>query len=83
MGIQGPYKVGFAETFPPGAGLLNGVQPMWEYDRGTPVEKRRQERDKVSGLPLWQMDGRVRICRRLVRAAPHASRVGPASWPVR
>lgn len=55
MAIQGPLKVDFGEVFPFGAYLVGAVEPVRDFEAsraGAPV----QQRDKTSGLPLWQVD---------------------------
>jgi hypothetical protein len=55
MAIQGPLKVEFGEVFPYGAYLVGAVEPVRDFEAsraGAPV----QQRDKTSGLPLWQVD---------------------------
>ena len=52
MAINGPYPVDSAALFPCGLYALGNVSAVTVYQSEPPV----QERDKVSGLPLWQVD---------------------------
>jgi hypothetical protein len=56
MGVSGPYEVDPRRQFPFGLGLLSEVSAVLEFDRKKAVKDRRQERDKVTGLPLWSAD---------------------------
>ena len=53
MAMVTPLPVGFAQVFPEGAFVTGDVEPVRDFDaKGSlPVQKR----DKVSGLPMWQV----------------------------
>ncbi len=55
MAVQGPFKVESAEVFPHGLGVVSAVSARNEFGAGT-KENPVQERDKVTGLPVWQVD---------------------------
>lgn len=55
MAVQGPFKVECGELFPYGLGVLGEVEPQADFERSS-KDNRVQARDKVSGLPVWQVD---------------------------
>lgn len=52
MAINGPFKVQSAELFPHGAYAVSEVAAANVFKSEPPV----QERDRVSGKPLWSLD---------------------------
>lgn len=57
MAIQGPFTVEFGQAFPHGAGLIGDVVAVSEFNAEPDRQGNRpQTRDKVSGLPVWQVD---------------------------
>lgn len=59
MALQGAIPVQFGQVFPHGAFVVGEVEPINDFEKST-REKPVQDRDKVTGLPLWQvpvMDG--------------------------
>ena len=52
MAVNGPYTVDSTAVFPCGLFALGAVSKVTVYKSEPPV----QERDKASGLPLWQVD---------------------------
>ncbi|HEY9412279.1 MAG TPA: hypothetical protein VIP77_22055 [Jiangellaceae bacterium] len=59
MAITGGIPVEFGQVFPHGAYVVGEVAPINDFEKST-KDKPVQDRDKVSGLPLWQvpvMDG--------------------------
>src|SRR4051794_12974261 len=52
MAVNGPYPVDSAALFACGLYALGDVSAVTVYKSDPPV----QERDKVSGLPMWQFD---------------------------
>lgn len=55
MGVSGPFKVESSEIFPHGLGVVSAVSAKNEFGAGT-KENPVQERDKATGLPIWQVD---------------------------
>lgn len=55
MGASGPFKVESSDAFPHGLGVVSVVSPRNEFGAGT-RENPVQERDKDTGLPIWQVD---------------------------
>src|SRR6478609_691717 len=55
MAVQGPFNVEFGEIFTHGAGIVSAVSERNEFGAGT-KENPVQERDKATGLPIWQVD---------------------------
>ncbi len=55
MAMQGGFRVACADLFPHGLGVVGAVTASDDFDAST-RERRVQARDKVSGLPLWQVD---------------------------
>ena len=55
MGVSGPFKVESSEVFPHGLGVVSAVSAKNEFGAGT-RENPVQERDKQTGLPVWQVD---------------------------
>ena len=55
MAVQGPFKVDSVELFSFGAGVVGAVTAKNEFGAGT-KQNPVQERDKETGLPVWQVD---------------------------
>lgn len=55
MAVQGPFKVEFDELFAHGLGAVSSVSARNEFGAGT-KENPVQERDKITGQPVWQLD---------------------------
>jgi hypothetical protein len=55
MAIQGPIPVDFAHAFPRGAFAGGAFEPVRDFD-ASKDGRFVQSKDKVSGLPLWQVD---------------------------
>jgi hypothetical protein len=55
MAVQGPIPVEFGYAFPRGAFAAGGFEPVRDFD-ASKDGRFVQSRDKVSGLPLWQID---------------------------
>ena len=55
MALSGPIKVACLDLFPHGLGVVGAVTASDDFEAST-KERRVQARDKVSGLPLWQVD---------------------------
>ena len=55
MAVNGPFKVECGELFPHGLGVVGAVTQLDDFDAST-REARVQARDKVSGLPVWQVE---------------------------
>lgn len=55
MSVQGPFQVDCRSVFPFGVGVVGAVSPMADFDRST-REKRVQQRDRDTGLPVWRID---------------------------
>ena len=55
MAIQGPFKVGCADVFPHGVGIVGAVIPLVDFDRST-KENKVQQLDKESHIPVWTVD---------------------------
>ena len=55
MAIQGPFKVGCADVFPHGVGIVGAVTPLVDFDRST-KENKVQQLDKESHIPVWTVD---------------------------
>lgn len=55
MAVQGPFKVECGDLFLHGLGVLGEVEPQPDFERSS-KDNRVQARDKVSGLPMWQVD---------------------------
>lgn len=55
MAVQGPFKVESVEVFSHGLGVVGAVTARNEFGAGT-KENPVQERDKETGLPIWQVD---------------------------
>jgi hypothetical protein len=54
MAVNGPYAVDSGQVFPYGLALVSEITKALEYDENRPREERRQDRDKDTGLPLWE-----------------------------
>jgi len=52
MAVQTPIPVGFEDVFPHGAFAMD-VSSMDDFDK--PQDTDRQQRDKVTGLRMWQV----------------------------
>ncbi len=55
MAVQGPFKVESSELFSHGLGVVSAISARNEFGAGT-KENPVQERDKATGLPIWQVD---------------------------
>ena len=55
MAMQGGFKVMCGDLFPFGLGVVGAVTASDDFDASS-KGRRVQARDKVSGLPLWQVD---------------------------
>ena len=55
MAMQGGFKVACGDLFPFGLGVVGAVSASDDFEASS-KERRVQARDKVSGLPLWQVD---------------------------
>lgn len=55
MAVQGPFKVDFDAVFPCGIGAVSPVTARNEFGAGT-KENPVQERDKITGDLVWQVD---------------------------
>lgn len=57
MAVKSPFPMEFGALFPLGAGVVGEVSPVFVFDEKAPRDAPKiQERDKDSGLPLWQVD---------------------------
>ncbi|WP_162453869.1 plasmid replication, integration and excision activator [Phytoactinopolyspora mesophila] len=54
MALQGAIPVEFGAVFPHGAFVIGEVTAEADFDAST-KDNRVQKRDKVSGLPVWQV----------------------------
>lgn len=54
MAINGPYAVDSATLFPHGLALVGEITRSLEYDPDRPREDWRHDRDRDTGLPLWE-----------------------------
>lgn len=55
MALNGPIKVACLDLFPHGLGVVGAVTASDDFEASS-KERRVQARDKVTGLPLWQVD---------------------------
>jgi len=55
VAIQGGFKVACGDLFPFGLGIVGAVTSSDDFEASS-KERKVQARDKVSGLPLWQVD---------------------------
>jgi len=55
MALQGPIPVEFGTVFPGGAYAAGGFEMVRDFDRSQ-GDRVVQQRDKVSGLPLWVVE---------------------------
>lgn len=55
MALNDPYEVDCGRQFPAGLTMLGDVQQVKVFQKSVAVELRPQERDRDSGLPLWQV----------------------------
>lgn len=55
MAVQGPFEVECNKVFTHGVLLVGDLTPVVDFEAST-KENRVQARDKVTGLPLWQVD---------------------------
>jgi hypothetical protein len=55
MAMQGGFKVACGDLFPFGLGVVGAVTASDDFEASS-KERKVQARDKVSGLPLWQVD---------------------------
>ena len=53
MAISGPYAVDCGTLFPYGLALVGEITKALEYDADRPREEWRHDRDRDTGLPLW------------------------------
>ncbi len=56
MAVQGPIPVEFAQVFPRGLFAAGTFEPVRDFDASKAGGRFVQSKDKVSGLPLWQVD---------------------------
>ena len=88
MAVSGPFVVDVAQQFPFGLALVSEITKSLEYDPGVKREERRQDRDKDTGLPLWEcsvldLDPSVSYEGKtfVVRIASDVQPVAPAAVP--
>lgn len=88
MAVSGPFAVDVAQQFPFGLALVSEITKSLEYDPGVKREERRQDRDKDTGLPLWEcsvldLDPSVSYEGKtfVVRIASDVQPVAPAAVP--
>src|SRR5690242_9828105 len=55
MAVQGPIPVDFGYAFPRGAFVAGSFEPVRDFD-ASKDGRFVQSKDKLSGLPLWQID---------------------------
>jgi len=55
MAVQGPIPVEFAQVFPRGLFAAGTFEPVRDFE-ASKAGRFVQSKDKVSGLPLWQVD---------------------------
>jgi hypothetical protein len=55
VALQGPIPVEFRLVFPEGVFAAGGFEPVRDFDAST-NGRFVQSKDKVSGLPLWQVE---------------------------
>jgi hypothetical protein len=55
MAVQGPIPVEFAQVFPRGLFAAGTFEPVRDFE-ASKGGRFVQSKDKVSGLPLWQVD---------------------------
>ena len=55
MAMQGPIPVEFGLVFPRGVFASGGVEPVRDFD-ASKDGRFVQSKDKVSGLPVWQVE---------------------------
>jgi hypothetical protein len=55
MAVQGPIPVDFAHAFPRGAFAAGAFEPVRDFE-ASKGGRFVQSKDRMSGLPLWQVD---------------------------
>jgi hypothetical protein len=56
MAVQGPIPVEFGQVFPSGVYAAGIFEAVRDFDASKAGGRFVQSKDKVSGLPLWQVD---------------------------
>jgi hypothetical protein len=55
VALQGPIPVEFGQVFPDGVYAAGGFEPVRDFDASS-SGRFVQSKDKMSGLPLWQVE---------------------------